>query len=108
MNQKFRVHEIDGRKKVQVEDSILDAHLSPKILTSINVDNICIGIFTATDHGLGVEETFDEMVRRLSFACEHGGTVPPAQIFLASAPVSSSATTSDLNVLLLDPIYNLK
>ena len=35
-------------------------------------------------------------------------TVPPAQIFLASAPVSSSATASDLNVLFLDPIYNLK
>ena len=39
---------------------------------------------------------------------ELSGTVPPAQIFLASAPVSSSATTSDLNVLFLDPIYNLK
>jgi hypothetical protein len=72
LNQKFRVHEINGRKKVQVERSILKAHLSPKILTSINVDNICTGIFTATDHGLGVDETFDEMVRRLSFACEHG------------------------------------
>ena len=36
------------------------------------------------------------------------GTVPPAQIFLASAPVSLSTTTSDLNVLFLDPIYNLK
>lgn len=36
------------------------------------------------------------------------GTVPPARIFLASTPVSSSATTSDLNVLFLDPIYNLK
>lgn len=36
------------------------------------------------------------------------GTVPPAQIFLASAPVSVSATTSDLNDLFLDPIYNLK
>ena len=35
-------------------------------------------------------------------------TVPPAQIFLASAPVSSSATASDLNVLFLNPIYNLK
>ena len=39
---------------------------------------------------------------------ELSGTVPPAQIFLASAPVSSPATTSDLNVLFLDPIYNLK
>ena len=39
---------------------------------------------------------------------ELSGIVPPAQIFLASAPVSSSATTSDLNVLFLDPIYNLK
>ena len=36
------------------------------------------------------------------------GTVPPAQLFLASAPVSLSATTSDLNALFLDPIYNLK
>jgi uncharacterized protein (DUF1800 family) len=36
------------------------------------------------------------------------GTVPPAQIFLASAPVSSSATTSDLDDLFLDPIFNLK
>jgi hypothetical protein len=36
------------------------------------------------------------------------GTVPLAQIFLASAPVSSSVTTSELDDLFLDPIYNLK
>ena len=36
------------------------------------------------------------------------GAVTPAQIFLASAPVSVSATTSDLNDLFFDPIYNLK
>ena len=72
LNQKFRIHEINGRKKVQVEGDILKTHLSPKILTSVNVDNICTGIFTATDHGLEVEETFDQMVRRFSSACEHG------------------------------------
>jgi len=72
LNQKFRVHEINGRKQVQVEGDILKVHLSPKILTSVNVDNICTGIFTSTDHGLRVEETFDQMVRRFSSACEHG------------------------------------
>ena len=36
------------------------------------------------------------------------GDVTPAQIFLASAPISVPATTSDLNDLFLDPIYNLK
>jgi len=35
-------------------------------------------------------------------------TISPAQLFLASAPVSVNAATSDLNDLFLDPIYNLK
>ena len=72
LNQKFRVHEINGRKKVQVEGDILKAHLSPQILTTVNVDNICTDIFTATDHSLNVEETFDQMVKRFSTSCEHG------------------------------------
>ena len=72
LNQKFRVLEVNGRKDVKVEDDIQKEHLSPKILTSVNVDNICAGIFDATDHGLGVDETFDQMVERLSFACEQG------------------------------------
>ena len=72
LNQKFRVLEVNGRKDVKVEDDIQKEHLNPKILTSVNVDNICAGIFAATDHGLGVDETFDQMVERLSFACEQG------------------------------------
>ena len=66
LNQKFRVIEVNGRKEVKVEGDIQKEHLSPEILTSVNVDNICVGIFAATDHGLGVDETFDQMVMRLS------------------------------------------
>ena len=72
LNQKFRVLEVNGRKEVKVEGDIQKEHLSPEILTSVNVDNICAGIFAATNHGLGVDETFDQMVKRLSFACEQG------------------------------------
>ena len=72
LNQKFRVKEVNSRKKIQVEGDILKDHLNPKILTSVNVDNICTGIFTSTDHGLRVEETFEQMVQRFSLACQHG------------------------------------
>jgi len=76
LNQKFRVLEVNGRKEVKVESDIQKEHLRPEILTSVNVDNICAGIFAATDHGLGVDETFDQMVMRLSFACEQGQIIP--------------------------------
>ncbi|MDC3309419.1 DUF2779 domain-containing protein [bacterium] len=77
LNQKFKIQEINGRKKVKVEDNILKEHLTPRILTSVNVDNICADIFTATKHGLEIEETFDQMVQRFSFACEHGQLIEP-------------------------------
>ena len=70
LNQKFRIHEINGRKSVKLESSLSIRDLNPQILTSVNVDEICANIFSATDHGLEVEETFDAMVTRFSRALE--------------------------------------
>ena len=70
LNQKFRIQEINGRKSVKLEGLLSENDLNPKILTSVNVDDICANIFSATDHGLDVEETFDEMISRFSRALE--------------------------------------
>ena len=37
----------------------------------MKVDDICEDIFLADNHGLGIEESFDQMIQRFSFACEH-------------------------------------
>ena len=77
LNQKFRVQQINGRKRIVVEGNFLKEHLDPKILTSVKVDDICEDIFLADNHGLGIEESFDQMIQRFSFACEHDQRIEP-------------------------------
>jgi len=77
LNQKFRVQQINGRKRIVVEGNFLKEHLDPKILTSVKVDDICEDIFLADNHGLGIEESFDQMIQRFSFACEHNQRIEP-------------------------------
>lgn len=71
LNQHFPiVTDERGRKRVIVDNTLRDEDLEPKLLTSVNVDSICADIFSATEHGLGVTETFSQMIARLSNACE--------------------------------------
>jgi len=71
LNQKFPiVTDAAGRKRVIVDDSITPEDLRTKLLLSVNVDLICSDIYEEIDHGLDVIESFDQMVARLSAACE--------------------------------------
>ena len=71
LNQHFPiVTDERGRKRVEYENTLSTKDLEPKILTSVNVDSICSDIFSSTDHGLGVTETFSQMINRLSNACK--------------------------------------
>jgi len=70
LNQHFPiVTDANGRKRVQVAGILSSEDLDPPLLTSVNVDVICADIFAATDHGLGVEESFEQMVSRFSQSC---------------------------------------
>jgi len=73
LNQHFPiVTDANGRKRVQVAGILSAEDLDPPLLTSVNVNAICADIFAATDHGLAVEESFEEMVSRFSQSCsEH-------------------------------------
>lgn len=77
MNQHFPIKTgPDGRKRVVLEEALTAADLHTPIINSANVEAICDAIYNSTDHGLGVVESFTEMVGRLSEACENHTLIP--------------------------------
>jgi len=73
LNQHFPIiTDADGRKRVKVDGQLSDEHLTPPLLVSVNVDQICADIFAANDHGLDVEESFQHMIERFSASCRDG------------------------------------
>lgn len=77
LNQLFKILENNGRKRVEVNELPAPSALSPKILTAVNLNDVCEKIYLSTDHGLGQEETFDQLVQRLSTACEANEYISP-------------------------------
>jgi len=77
LNQLFKIVENNGRKRVEVNKLPSPSALSSKILTAVNLNDVCEKIYLSTDHGLGPEETFDQLVQRLSSACEGKAFIPP-------------------------------
>ena len=72
LNQKFLITtDINNRKRAVVTSDLSNEEISNPILTAINVDLICSDIYTTTDHGLGVNESFEQMVNRFSESCEN-------------------------------------
>ena len=77
LNQLFKIVENNGRKRVEVNELPSPSALSPKILTAVNLNDVCEKIYLSTDHGLGRQETFDQLVQRLSTACENKDLISP-------------------------------
>ena len=77
LNQLFKIVENNGRKRVEVNKPPSPSALSSKLLTAVNLNDVCEKIYLSTDHGLGREETFDQLVQRLSSACEHKDFISP-------------------------------
>ncbi len=77
LNQLFKIVENKGRKRVEVNDLPSSSALSSKILTAVTLNDVCEKIYLSTDHGLGREETFDQLVQRLSRACEYKDFILP-------------------------------
>jgi len=77
LNQLFKIVENNGRKRVEVNEPPSPSALSPKLLTAVNLNDVCENIYLSTDHGLGREETFDQLVQRLSSACEDKDFISP-------------------------------
>lgn len=88
LNQKFRISTDDrGRKGIHVTKPLTDRERQSPVLTSVGVDSLCSDLYNSMDHGLGVAETFSEMVERFSEACEK-------HIYL-SHPVSTECKTCE-------------
>ena len=77
LNQLFKIVKNNGRKRVEVNERPSPSALSSKILTAMNVDGVCEKIYSSTHHGLGREETFDQLVQRLSSACKDQDFISP-------------------------------
>ena len=77
LNQLFKIVENNGRKRVEVNKPPSPSALSSKLLTAVNLNDVCEKIYLSTDHGLGREETFDQLVQRLSSACEDKDFISP-------------------------------
>ena len=77
LNQLFKIVENNGRKRVEVNEPSSPSALSSKLLTAVNLNDVCEKIYLSTDHGLGREETFDQLVQRLSSACEDKDFISP-------------------------------
>mgnify|MGYP005988865763 CR=1 FL=1 len=70
LNQVFKIRDNNGRKHVEMTELPSSSTLSPRILTAVNVDDICDHIYSSTNHGLDIEETFEKMVHRFSNSFE--------------------------------------
>lgn len=77
LNQLFKIVESNGRKRVEVNELPSSSALSSKLLTAVNLNDVCEKIYLSTDHGLGREETFDQLVQHLSSACEDEDFISP-------------------------------
>ena len=77
LNQLFKIVENNGRKRVEVNELPSPSALSPKLLTAANLNDACEKIYLSTDHGLGREETFEQLVQRLSSACKDKDFISP-------------------------------
>ena len=77
LNQLFKIVENNGRKRVEVNELPSSSALSSKILTAVNINDVCEKIYLSTDHGLGREETFEKLVQRFSSACENKDFILP-------------------------------
>lgn len=77
LNQLFKIVESNGRKRVEVNELPSSSALSSKLLTAVNLNDVCEKIYLSTDHGLGREETFDQLVQHLSSACEDEDFILP-------------------------------
>ena len=77
LNQLFKIVENNGRKRVEVNELPSRCALTSKILTAVNVDDVCEKIYASTHHGLEREATFDQLVQRLSSACEDKDFISP-------------------------------
>ena len=77
LNQLFKIVESNGRKRVEVNELPSSSALSSKILTAVNINDVCEKIYLFRDHGLGREETFDQLVQRFSSACENKDFIWP-------------------------------
>lgn len=77
LNQLFKIVESNGRKRVVVNELPSSSALSSKLLTAVNLNDVCEKIYLSTDHGLGREETFDQLVQHLSSACEDEDFISP-------------------------------
>ena len=71
LNQLFKIKDNNGRKHVELTELPPPSALLPKILTEVNINDICDRIYSSTDHGLDIEETFEQLVHRFSTACEN-------------------------------------
>jgi len=77
LNQIFKIVQNNGRKRVVVNELPSSSALSSKILTAVNINDVCQNIYLSKDHGLGREETFEQLVQRLSTACEEIKLISP-------------------------------
>lgn len=66
LNQKFRIIEKNGRKKIKVSDDLSEEDLNPPILLKINVDDVCEMIYK-DDYNLdGGTYKFPELIETLA------------------------------------------
>ena len=67
LNQKFHVRtNKEGRKEAYLAEPLSDKEREERILTSINVDDICADIFSTEDHRHNESESFSDLISRLA------------------------------------------
>ena len=72
LNQKFLITaDSSSRRTTVVTGALSPEEISNPILSSVNVDLICSDLYTSTYHGLGVNESFEQMVNRFSESCKN-------------------------------------
>ena len=85
LNQKFLIQREGKYASIKVSEKITQADLTPPLLISINVDDICDAIFSSEEHRPGRTETFVDLVNtmrgiyqrtllsdsQINTACEH-------------------------------------
>ena len=77
LNQIFKIKETNGQKHVVIKELPPPSALLPKILTPVNVNDVCDQIYSSTNHGLELEETFEQLVYRFSAACKNKQFIVP-------------------------------
>ena len=101
LNQKFRIKSENNRKSAFVDGEISDDLLREPILTSVNVDEICSRLFSEMEHGFDEVLSFDQLVSRLSKACETGRKIT-SPLGSKCGKCEFKSTKSDLELGLRD------